>query len=583
MSRIVEIREGMSILQLKVAVIKEFYPGGSDEVSAELTYWPPNSTEQVSRITTRPVLVTNYDGIKFFFKHFCITPSMNLFDSFAVDASNIGKDQINKDVRTTTNPPMLHEHASSFHKSLLSSRTSFAMKFCYLTPTTLSDLDDKEILDKVEQAEEEFLKTGQYVSEVRPVGYDSEFWDPLIHDPLGGSDAAEITCPASEGFDAKAAAMGKRKEYMCFTNDAFDHSVITGDIPPKHEDPWFPKSSTETGDTCNPDPPVPNEPGYVGARFSNNINSPSSNGISEARRTPGEQPHFQFNMWTSTNGQSEMDTNREPLPHRPPPTVPHVAKYLERIVMAHWSRVYCKGERSKIMTTIACEQLNNALTKGTGSRIVLLLTFIQEIMTKWFNARRRKSLRCRGNIPPKIDKLLTEHIKDVKGSKINAINDWTCQIVADSLQLSYSSLVGTEYQVTTWQDTYSSVVHPVEDAADEDIPPKVRKVLLFPPRSRRAAGRRKETCYLSAGEVSEDGILKECYFGARAIVDTCHSRMDPGRRFFMCPNVRDGDCHIRKWWDKGVMEELALIQSYYGLVAEMLEVVTFLEDFSEDT
>ncbi|CAH2061327.1 unnamed protein product [Thlaspi arvense] len=44
--------------------------------------------------------------------------------------------------------------------------------------------------------------------------------------------------------------------------------------------------------------------------------------------------------------------------------------------------------------------------------------------------------------------------------------------------------------------------------------------------------------------VKEYGIMNQCYCGARAIIDTCRSTMDPGRRFFTCPNVGDGECHI---------------------------------------
>ncbi|CAH2079309.1 unnamed protein product, partial [Thlaspi arvense] len=56
-------------------------------------------------------------------------------------------------------------------------------------------------------------------------------------------------------------------------------------------------------------------------------------------------------------------------------------------------------------------------------------------------------------------------------------------------------------------DTYFGVIYPVENAADEEIPPKISKVVLFPPRSRRASGRRKEIRYPSTGEIPSFELL----------------------------------------------------------------------------
>ncbi|CAH2064898.1 unnamed protein product, partial [Thlaspi arvense] len=220
MSRVVELHEVMSISELKEAVLNEFSPEGS-------------------------------------------VASMNLFVFFGVDDDCTRKDGQDDNARENNTPASGHINTASSDEVLLSSRSDFLVvsgegsfsgnagvfstpsqgmkrkwlgdgfsnnkpkgtsgptKFRDAKPTTLSDLDDVEIIDNVQQAEEEFFK------HARPVGYDSEFWDPLINDPLGGSDAADIMCPASEGFDAKAASMGMRREYMCFSNDVFDRSVDT--------------------------------------------------------------------------------------------------------------------------------------------------------------------------------------------------------------------------------------------------------------------------------------------------------------------------------------------------------------------
>ncbi|CAH2051518.1 unnamed protein product [Thlaspi arvense] len=78
--------------------------------------------------------------------------------------------------------------------------------------------------------------------------------------------------------------------------------------------------------------------------------------------------------------------------------------------------------------------------------------------------------------------------------------------------------------------------------------------------------------------IKEYGLMKECYCGARAIIDTCHSQIDPGRRFYTCPNVGDGDSHIWKWWDEAVMEELSLMGVEAGEVAEKMDLFTYLDD-----
>ncbi|CAH2034701.1 unnamed protein product [Thlaspi arvense] len=79
--------------------------------------------------------------------------------------------------------------------------------------------------------------------------------------------------------------------------------------------------------------------------------------------------------------------------------------------------------------------------------------------------------------------------------------------------------------------------------------------------------------------INEYGILTQCYCGARAILDTCRSTMDPGRRFFTCPNVGDGNCHIWKWLNEGILEELTTIKNDYETVLDKLELFTYIDDF----
>lgn len=56
-----------------------------------------------------------------------------------------------------------------------------------------------------DEADDEWVESVDDVY-VRPRGYDKEFWEELINDDYGGSNAVEL---------------------MCTANDAFDHRVIT--------------------------------------------------------------------------------------------------------------------------------------------------------------------------------------------------------------------------------------------------------------------------------------------------------------------------------------------------------------------
>ena len=59
---------------------------------------------------------------------------------------------------------------------------------------------------------------------------------------------------------------------------------------------------------------------------------------------------------------------------------------------------------------------------------------------------------------------------------------------------------------------------------------------------------------------ADDGIPTICYCGGEPVVATAYTEEDPGRRYFTCDNIDDGDCHIWKWWDVAVTEEMSDIQ-----------------------
>ncbi|CAG7892918.1 unnamed protein product [Brassica rapa] len=59
----------------------------------------------------------------------------------------------------------------------------------------------------------------------------------------------------------------------------------------------------------------------------------------------------------------------------------------------------------------------------------------------------------------------------------------------------------------------------------------------------------------------DEGIPTTCYCGGDPVVAISSTAKDPGRRYFTCPNVDDGDCHIWKWWDVAITEEMRELQT----------------------
>ncbi|CAA7031898.1 unnamed protein product [Microthlaspi erraticum] len=238
---------------------------------------------------------------------------------------------------------------------------------------------------------------------------------------------------------------------------------------------------------------------------------------------------------------------------------PDCARYLHKIGIAHWSRAHFPGDRYNLMTSNAAEQLNKALRGGRNSPILELLKFIQDMMTRWFNARRKKSLKHTGMCTPEVDKVLTANMEACKGSKINMVSSWAVQIVgrfgekhqvllrdrkctcrvfdklkipcghalmaADSLGLPYSSMQGDTFKPTAWVDTYEGIVFPPEEGVDYDFPADLFKVSVMPPNTHRPSGRPKETRIPSTGEVPVSQITSLSplllYFRTCSILTHC--------------------------------------------------------------
>ncbi|CAG7897165.1 unnamed protein product [Brassica rapa] len=77
----------------------------------------------------------------------------------------------------------------------------------------------------------------------------------------------------------------------------------------------------------------------------------------------------------------------------------------------------------------------------------------------------------------------------------------------------------------------------------------------------------------------EFGFPQTCYCGGRPKLATSRTVNDPGRRYYTCDNVNDGDCHVHKWWDEAVMEEMRARDTHTLQLSEKVDYLTFLNDY----
>ncbi|XP_048633066.1 uncharacterized protein LOC106444781 [Brassica napus] len=62
----------------------------------------------------------------------------------------------------------------------------------------------------------------------------------------------------------------------------------------------------------------------------------------------------------------------------------------------------------------------------------------------------------------------------------------------------------------------------------------------------------------------EFGFPQVCYCGGAPKLATSYTRLDPGRRYYTCEHMDDGECHVWKWWDVAVMEEMRARDSNFA-------------------
>ncbi|CAN8242144.1 unnamed protein product [Cochlearia groenlandica] len=77
------------------------------------------------------------------------------------------------------------------------------------------------------------------------------------------------------------------------------------------------------------------------------------------------------------------------------------------------------------------------------------------------------------------------------------------------------------------------------------------------------------------------GHIKKCLCDSDAIVEASSTSTNPGRLFYTCPSRDDGNCHMCKWWDEAMMEELTCIKREVAIQSELKEQIDELASLKD--
>ncbi|KAL0738162.1 hypothetical protein Bca4012_014372 [Brassica carinata] len=283
MARLVRLYEEISLAELEESVLKEFKLDGA-VFNPKLSYWPPTSMELATGITTPPVLITSDAVIKYYFQHLRVKGAMNLFAQFEevrsqelnehIDDSGMGfvtpaaaKYKTTSSVPSRFNPKPPHYGISCLNQNMFSTGGSSMSKRRCVTGAPAVNLDDVNFVREAEVLETE-LESGGGVSEegvtaeeidgclgedgvtaeeidvrdIRPRGYDKEFWTPLLSGDYGGSNAVKAVYNEDEIVDGMLRKSGPR--FYCINSNETQQPVhSTGGASGE-----FPGGSSEDSD-----------------------------------------------------------------------------------------------------------------------------------------------------------------------------------------------------------------------------------------------------------------------------------------------------------------------------------------------
>ncbi|XP_024007770.1 uncharacterized protein LOC112083889 [Eutrema salsugineum] len=209
-------------------------------------------------------------------------------------------------------------------------------------------------------------------------------------------------------------------------------------------------------------------------------------------------------------------------------------EYMEKILLALWTRSHFSGQRYNMTSSNIAESLNNALLAPRDSPIVAMLEFIRRMLSRWLECRRETIQKMDGDITEEVDKLMNLQQQKSAALSVQGISLWEVEVssefgvrrLVDLLnktcsclefqtlkypcrhamaaarlrQVEYSSLVDPILKKSIWSATVCGKILPVPDPDDIRIPAEVRDLNIMPPKAKRPSGRPTAKRKLSAGE-----------------------------------------------------------------------------------
>ncbi|KAH0891378.1 LOW QUALITY PROTEIN: hypothetical protein HID58_053807 [Brassica napus] len=213
MARTIPVHEALTIKEIEIRVFAEFKKSETS-FNVALSYWPPDSKDLATGIKPPPL---------YFFFHMKVTGSLNLFATF----ESFGYGRAAPDMDGFETPRCSTKQRESGNKRKTVDLSSVGSK------TNFINLDDFQLIEDVEKIKKRLsnptcggdcngMSDGidsdysgpEEIDErdVRPRGYDVEFWEPLIDGDLGGSNAVEVVFNEKEANGVDKSSEGSRSE-----------------------------------------------------------------------------------------------------------------------------------------------------------------------------------------------------------------------------------------------------------------------------------------------------------------------------------------------------------------------------------
>ncbi|KAJ4882121.1 Uncharacterized protein Rs2_39176 [Raphanus sativus] len=248
MGRMVAVYDGIGCKELEANVLREF---GVDDsrFGVALSYWPPTSLELATGIKTPPVLITSDGTVKYFCKHLKVKGGMNLFAHFTENPPVVDSEFVDDSGLGFVTPDVAKFSTGSSKRSYVSSAAS--------KTKVINLVEDEEFVREIERVEKDVI-SGVTVRgessvlssggndegdvlldeiELRPRGYDEEFWKPLLEGDYKGSNAVNVVFNEEEIL----AGLNRRSGPRTYADVGGSRGGDSNGNTPKPEDynPWM--------------------------------------------------------------------------------------------------------------------------------------------------------------------------------------------------------------------------------------------------------------------------------------------------------------------------------------------------------